>query len=83
MVDLENPQLVSRLFSLFHGTPRDSSLLAASRVAPASPAIQARLMGLFTKSIAAANCFPATFQVGPSGASQQAAALSQWLHPSH
>lgn len=63
VVNLESHDLVRRLFRLFHGTPEESSAPPASRVAPASPAVRARLMALFTKSAAAANCAPHTFKV--------------------
>ena len=65
-VDLESADLISRLFRLFHGTPADSSVPEASRRRPAGPALGARLMALFTKSIAAANCAPQSFQVFPA-----------------
>lgn len=38
------------------------SVPAELRVAPASPTLKARLMLVFTRSVAAANCFPATLQ---------------------
>jgi len=62
-VDLESPHLISRLFALFHGTPPSSSLPPPNRVAPANRTLQARLMALFCKSIAAANCAPYSYQV--------------------
>lgn len=62
-VDLEDAALVTRLFALFHGTPRDApSVPPAERATPAGPALQARLMGMFTRSAAAANAFPAVLQ---------------------
>ena len=62
-VDLEDAALVARLFALFHGTPGDApSVPPAERATPAGPALQARLMGMFTRSAAAANAFPAVLQ---------------------
>lgn len=61
-VDLEDAALGQRLFRLFHGSPATSAA-AGDAVEPASPAVRVRLMGLFSKSIAAANAFPANLQV--------------------
>lgn len=51
---MENPALVKSLFQLF---------LGGQGVAPASTAVQTRVLNLFSKSIAAANCFPETYEV--------------------
>ena len=62
-VDLEDAALVARLFALFHGTPDSApGVPPAERATPAGPALQARLMGMFTRSVAAANAFPAVLQ---------------------
>ncbi|KAK9810293.1 hypothetical protein WJX72_008148 [[Myrmecia] bisecta] len=60
-VDLEDKALVDKLFALFHGRT-DEGLDDDAKVVPAGPLLQARLVSLFTKSITAANCFPATVQ---------------------
>lgn len=66
-VDLEDAALVARLFALFHGTPEGSpGVLPAERATPAGAALQARLMGMFTRSAAAANAFPAVLQARPA-----------------
>jgi hypothetical protein len=62
-VDLEDPALIGVLYQLFHGTLENESVPADERCAPASPGMRARILGLFCKSIAAANHFPATMQV--------------------
>jgi hypothetical protein len=66
-VDLEDAALVGRLFALFHGAPEGGGPGApeAERPTPAAPALQARLMGVFTRSLAAANAFPAVLQARP------------------
>ncbi len=66
-VDLEDAALVGRLFALFHGAPEGGGPGApeAERPTPAAPALQARLMGVFMRSLAAANAFPAVLQARP------------------
>ncbi|GAB4815511.1 hypothetical protein N2152v2_002557 [Parachlorella kessleri] len=59
-VDLESHELVERLYELFHGTLDDATLPEQERRAPAGVALRSRLLGLFSKSVAAANCFPHT-----------------------
>ncbi|KAK9834910.1 hypothetical protein WJX81_007994 [Elliptochloris bilobata] len=67
-VDLEDAALVERLFALFHGTLKGApGVLPAERATPAGPALQARLMGMFTRSVAAANAFPAVLQAVLAG----------------
>ncbi len=62
-VDQEDAALVARLFALFHGTPEGATgVPPGERATPAGPALQARLMGMFTRSAAAANAFPAVLQ---------------------
>lgn len=58
-VNLEDPMLVKKLFSIFQGT-LGSDTTTDARVSPASPALKSKLMSVFTHSIAAANSFPAT-----------------------
>lgn len=58
-VNLEDPTLVKQLFTIFQGTLGDG-IATEVRVSPASPTLKAKLMGIFTHSIAAANSFPAT-----------------------
>ncbi|PRW21127.1 proteasome-associated ECM29-like protein isoform X1 [Chlorella sorokiniana] len=57
-VNLEDPAVVEPLFELFHGTADDESLPEEARRAPAGVALRARLLSLFCRSVAAANCFP-------------------------
>lgn len=66
-VNLEDPALISSLFELFHGTADDESLPEDQRRAPAGPALRARLLALFSKSVAAANCFPHSLTVRGTG----------------
>ena len=62
-MNLEDPALVERHFELFHGTADDSSLPEAERRPPAGVALRARLLSLFCRSVAAANCFPHSLTV--------------------
>lgn len=62
-VNLESEELVKRLFRLFQGTPADVSIPQPDRVRPAPPAVRARLINLFTKSVTAANQYPDAFLV--------------------
>ncbi|KAF3327246.1 proteasome-associated protein ECM29 isoform X1 [Carex littledalei] len=61
-VNLEDSDLIRRLFMLFNGTPKDEKVANELKVAPASTSLRARLMSVFTKSIAAANAFPFSLQ---------------------
>lgn len=63
-VDLEDTALLRRMLALFRGTPPsalDASVEKCAR--PASPAVCARLVGLFSRSIAAASMFPENLRV--------------------
>jgi proteasome component ECM29 len=60
--NLEDHALINHLFSLFQGTASEERITAEERIAPASPALQARLMSVFSHSIQAANLFPATLR---------------------
>ncbi|PSC71704.1 proteasome-associated ECM29-like protein [Micractinium conductrix] len=57
-VDLESFEVIESLFELWHGTADDTSLPEEERHQPAGVALRARLLNLFCKSMAAANCFP-------------------------
>ena len=62
-IDAESPPLIRWLLRLYLGTPESSTLSAAEQSAPASPALQLRILNLFTKSKSAANHFPETYEV--------------------
>lgn len=63
-VDLEDAALLRRMFALFHGTPPNAQDASnEKRIMPASPAVRARLVGLFSRSIAAASMFPENLRV--------------------
>ncbi|KAJ7569419.1 hypothetical protein O6H91_01G077400 [Diphasiastrum complanatum] len=61
-VDLEDDALIGRLFSIFLGTTNPEEIAAEARIAPASPALRARLVVTFMHSVKAANLFPMTLQ---------------------
>ena len=54
---------VKQLFALFLGSGSPGAALTDATVAAAAPAVQVKLMGLFCRSLAAANAFPHTLQV--------------------
>ncbi|CAM6125657.1 unnamed protein product [Calypogeia fissa] len=64
--NLEDPTLIKKLFSRYLGSQPNPAGSASGnnddKVAPAGPALKARLMGAFTHSIVAANQFPLTLQ---------------------
>ncbi|KAK7276642.1 hypothetical protein RIF29_17785 [Crotalaria pallida] len=60
--NLDDLNLINRLFSLFNGTSAVENTASESKVSPASPALKAKLMSIFCRSIAAANSFPSTLQ---------------------
>lgn len=60
--NLEDNALINHLFSLFQGTASEERIPAEERISAASPAIQARLMSVFSHSVQAANLFPATLR---------------------
>ncbi|KAK7300265.1 hypothetical protein RJT34_11106 [Clitoria ternatea] len=60
--NLDDLNLISRLFLLFNGTVGAENVDSESRVSPGSPALKAKLMSIFCRSIAAANNFPSTLQ---------------------
>ncbi|KAH9741797.1 ARM repeat superfamily protein [Citrus sinensis] len=60
--NLEDPNLVNRLFLLFNGTLAAENIPQESRVNPGNAALKTKLMSIFCRSITAANSFPATLQ---------------------
>uniref|UniRef100_A0A2N9FXH9 Proteasome component Ecm29 N-terminal domain-containing protein n=1 Tax=Fagus sylvatica TaxID=28930 RepID=A0A2N9FXH9_FAGSY len=60
--NLENPNLINRLFILFNGTAGAENVDPDLRVNPGNPALKARLMSIFCHSVMAANSFPSTLQ---------------------
>ncbi|RYR45698.1 hypothetical protein Ahy_A07g031502 isoform B [Arachis hypogaea] len=60
--NLDDLNLINRLFLLFNGTSGAENVDSESRVSPASPALKAKLMSIFCRSIAAANSFPSALQ---------------------
>jgi proteasome component ECM29 len=55
--------LITKLFSLFQGTPANSPLPADEQCKPVGTILKGKLMNYFSKSILAANFFPNTLQV--------------------
>lgn len=63
-MDLEDAGLLRKMFALFHGTPPDlHNMTDERRVMPASPAVRAQLVGLFSRSITASSIFPDNLRV--------------------
>ncbi|KAJ8751379.1 hypothetical protein K2173_016576 [Erythroxylum novogranatense] len=60
--NLDDSNLMNKLFLLFNGTPGTVDVAPESRVNPGSVALRVKLMSIFCRSIAAANSFPATLQ---------------------
>ncbi|XP_060216154.1 uncharacterized protein LOC132643671 isoform X1 [Lycium barbarum] len=61
-VNLEDANLVSKLFVLFNGTAGTDQIPPELRVSPGNPSLRAKLMSIFCRSITAANSFPLTLQ---------------------
>ncbi|KAF8664644.1 hypothetical protein HU200_054353 [Digitaria exilis] len=61
-VNLEDPNLMKKLFTLFNGTVGAENIAAELKVSPAHASLRMRLMSVFCRSIAAANAFPHTLQ---------------------
>ncbi|KAF5195325.1 Proteasome-associated ecm29, partial [Thalictrum thalictroides] len=61
-VNLEDPELINRLFQLFNGTIAPENIALEYRVCPGNTSLRARLMSVFCRSITAANSFPSTLQ---------------------
>ncbi|XP_062171204.1 uncharacterized protein LOC133876988 [Alnus glutinosa] len=60
--NLDDPNLINKLFLLFNGTAGAENVAPELRVIPGNHALRARLMSIFCRSITAANSFPATLQ---------------------
>ncbi|GMH13042.1 hypothetical protein Nepgr_014883 [Nepenthes gracilis] len=60
--DLDNPSLVKILFLLFNGSAVTDNIAPELKVVPVHPAMKARIMLVFCRSITAANSFPSTLQ---------------------
>ncbi|XP_027329154.1 proteasome adapter and scaffold protein ECM29 [Abrus precatorius] len=60
--NLDDLNLINRLFLLFNGTVGGEHVDSETRVSPGSPALKGKLMSVFCRSIAAANNFPSTLQ---------------------
>jgi len=63
IVDLEQPSAIIPLFDLFLGSLEDDSVPEDQRQAPAGPSMKGRLLGLFCRSVAAANVAPQAMTV--------------------
>ncbi|KAL6641935.1 hypothetical protein ACP70R_020116 [Stipagrostis hirtigluma subsp. patula] len=61
-VNLEDSNLIKRLFTLFNGTVGAENISAELKVSPAHTSLRVRLMSVFCRSVAAANAFPYTLQ---------------------
>ncbi|KAK8955794.1 hypothetical protein KSP40_PGU002294 [Platanthera guangdongensis] len=61
-VNLEDSDLINRLFILFNGTTNVESIATEFRASPVSNALRLQLMSVFCRSIAAANAFPYALQ---------------------
>ncbi|KAL3625794.1 hypothetical protein CASFOL_030323 [Castilleja foliolosa] len=61
-VNLDDLNLINRLFLLFNGTAGSEHIAPESKVNPANLALRVRLMFIFCRSITAANNFPSTLQ---------------------
>ncbi|CAH9134546.1 unnamed protein product [Cuscuta epithymum] len=62
VVNLEDPNLIKKLFFLFNGTTGSDQIPPESRVTPANISLRVRLMSVFCRSVSAANSFPSTLQ---------------------
>ncbi|XP_057955900.1 uncharacterized protein LOC131149465 [Malania oleifera] len=60
--NLDDANLISKLFLLFNGTGGAENIAPESKVNPGNFALRARLMSTFCRSIKAANSFPSTLQ---------------------
>ncbi|CAB4278517.1 unnamed protein product [Prunus armeniaca] len=60
--NLDDSDLINTLFLLFNGTAGAQNVAPESRVTPANPALKAKLVSIFCRSITAANSFPSTLQ---------------------
>ncbi|KAL5994755.1 hypothetical protein ACLOJK_024809 [Asimina triloba] len=60
--NLEDRDLISKLFLLFNGTTGIENIAVDSRIIPGNPGLRTRLMSVFCRSVTAANAFPSTLQ---------------------
>ncbi|KAJ7013083.1 proteasome adapter and scaffold protein ECM29 [Populus alba x Populus x berolinensis] len=60
--NLDDSNLINKLFLLFNGTTSTGNVAPESKVNPASVSLKTKLMSVFCRSITAANSFPATLQ---------------------
>ncbi|XP_058078401.1 uncharacterized protein LOC131226734 [Magnolia sinica] len=60
--NLEDRDLINRLFLLFNGTTGVENIAADAKVSPVNSGLRARLMSVFCRSVTAANAFPSTLQ---------------------
>ncbi|CAN1250182.1 Proteasome adapter and scaffold protein ECM29 [Linum perenne] len=60
--NLDDPNLLKKLFTLLNGSIAVESIAPETRVVPGSVALKIKLMTIFCRSITAANSFPATLQ---------------------
>ncbi|XP_038694487.1 proteasome adapter and scaffold protein ECM29 isoform X1 [Tripterygium wilfordii] len=60
--NLDDLNLINRLFLLFNGTTGAENVTPESRVSPGNAVLKAKLMSIFCRSITAANNFPSTLQ---------------------
>ncbi|KAL1555169.1 proteasome adapter and scaffold protein ECM29-like isoform X1 [Salvia divinorum] len=61
-VNLDDQNLINKLFLLFNGTTGSENIAPDSKVNPGNLALRVRLMSIFCRSITAANSFPSTLQ---------------------
>ncbi|KAH6836999.1 ARM repeat superfamily protein [Perilla frutescens var. hirtella] len=61
-VNLDDQNLISKLFLLFNGTTGSENIAPDSKVNPGNLSLRVRLMSIFCRSITAANSFPSTLQ---------------------
>lgn len=59
-VDMESREVMEPLFVLFLGTLDDPTVPEEHRRAPVNPTLRNKLLSMFCRSAAAANCFPLT-----------------------
>ncbi|XP_010521564.1 PREDICTED: proteasome-associated protein ECM29 homolog isoform X1 [Tarenaya hassleriana] len=60
--NLDDPNLINRLFILFNGTTPTEHVAPEHRITPVNASLKVKLMSVFSRSITAANSFPATLQ---------------------
>ncbi|KAF4378493.1 hypothetical protein G4B88_027553 [Cannabis sativa] len=60
--NLDDMNLINKLFLLFNGSAGSQNVAPESRVTPGNHALKVKLMSTFCRSITAANSFPSTLQ---------------------